>query len=44
VDPNDRVIMELQCIVTKYRTIKTTHCFVEIYQDWFSHAQYMKEI
>jgi len=43
VYPNDRVIMELQCIVTKNRMSQTTHCFVEIYPDWFSHARYMNK-
>jgi len=34
--------------VTKNKTSKTTHCFVEIYPDGFSdnwsYARYMKEI
>jgi len=44
VGPNDRVIIELQCIVTKNRTSKTTHCFVEIYPDWFSHALHKRNL
>ena len=48
VDFNDHVIMEMQCIVTKNRMSKTTHCFVEIYPDWFSdnwsHALYERNL